>query len=183
MGARIAPALVGHRDATTHRLFIGPMPQNWAIKTKGRPWFRQPRKKDVDSSARSFTADPNTIGSPMVDDTAAPSDTEPADDGPKDEPKRTSLAVKPSGDTAFFTARTHLDSSPASEFPPLLEDPETEPEGSEDSKESVAELPNLRALPRRDKGKAPMRSSPDSFHRIRTRGPENRPSTPVPDQT
>ena len=159
------------------------MPQNWAIKKKGRPSLGQPRKKDVDSSGRSFTADPNTIGSPMVDDTAAPSDTEPADDGPKDEPKRTSLAVKPSGDTAFFTARTHLDSSPASEFPPLLEDPETEPEGSEDSKESVAELPNLRALPRRDKGKAPMRSSPDSFHRIRTRGPENRPSTPVPDQT
>ena len=114
------------------------MPQNWAIKKKGRPWLGQPRKKDVDSSRRSFTADPNTIGSPMVDD------------------------------TAFFTARTHLDSSPASEFPPLLEDPETEPEGSEDSKESVAELPNLRALPRRDKGKAPMRSSPDSFHRIRT---------------
>jgi len=86
----------------------------------------------------------------MVGDTAALSDTEPADDGPKEEPKRPSLAVKPSGDTAFFTARTHLDSSPASEFPPLLEDPETEPEGSEDSKESVAELPNLRALPRTD---------------------------------
>src|SRR5256885_5485456 len=103
-GARTAPALVGHRDATTRRLFIAPMPQNWAIKKKGRPWLGQLRKKDVDSSGRSFTADPNPIGSPMVDDTAAPSDTEPADDGPKDEPKRTSLAVKPSGDTAFFTA-------------------------------------------------------------------------------
>ena len=175
-------------------MFIAPMPQNWAIKKKGRPSLGQPRKKDVDSSRHSFTADPNTIGPPMVGDTAALSDTEPtdggskddtepADDGPKEEPKRPSLAVKSSGDTAFFTARRHLDSSPASEFPPLLEDPETEPEGSEDSKESVAELPNLRALPRRDKGKAPMRSSPDSFHRIRTRGPENRPSTPVPDQT
>src|SRR3954451_11254689 len=84
--------------ATTRRLFIAPMPQNWAIKKKGRPSLGQPRKKDVDSSGRSFTADPNTIGPPMVDDTAAPSDTEPtdggskddtepADDGPKEEPK------------------------------------------------------------------------------------------------
>src|SRR5437764_7890052 len=61
-GARIAPALVGHRDATTRRLFIAPMPQNWAIKKKGRPSPGQPPKKDVNRSGRSLPSRPHTTG-------------------------------------------------------------------------------------------------------------------------